>query len=138
MMVTSKICFRPRDIALMRSAVVGSPSFEVCGLLGGRKQRTIAYVERVTPIANIAADPHNQFLMEPQQQLAELFALAKQGLQLVGIYHSHPNGPLYPSEMDVQNWAYPEAVCLIGWGVQVGAWLLQGGQVLPVELMEMG
>lgn len=122
----------------MQQAVEQTPLVEVCGLLGGRWKGSTAYVQRVTPIANIAADPQSYFLMEPQQQIAELLTLAKGGLDLVGIYHSHPQGPLYPSETDIRDCAYPEAVYLIWWGATVAAWSMRRGRVLPVELVEMG
>lgn len=122
----------------MQQAVEQMSAVEVCGLVGGRRKGNTVLVKRVTPIANIATDPQSYFFMEPQQQITELFTLAKQGLDLVGIYHSHPHGPLYPSETDIRDCAYPEAVYLIWWGATVAAWSIRRGQVFPVELIEMG
>jgi proteasome lid subunit RPN8/RPN11 len=44
-----------------------------------------------------------------------------QGLEMVGIYHSHPHGPDSPSPTDIAEAYYPDAVYLI-WFRQDGEW----------------
>jgi proteasome lid subunit RPN8/RPN11 len=39
--------------------------------------------------------------------------IEESGLELVGIYHSHPQSPAYPSPRDVDMAYYPEAAYLI-------------------------
>ncbi len=81
---------------------------EACGLLGGSRSR----VEEVVPIKNAAESPV-RFRMDPGEQIQALFGFEERGLELVAIYHSHPAGPPGPSETDLSEAAYPEAVQLI-------------------------
>lgn len=137
-MKTIRIYIKQADLTTMQTLVEAAATVEVCGLLGGRRKGTNAYVEQVIPIANIAANPQNQFWMEPQQQIQAMYTLAQAGLEVVGIYHSHPQGPLYPSETDINECAYLNVVYLIWWGVTVTAWIFQRKQALSVELCKMG
>jgi proteasome lid subunit RPN8/RPN11 len=89
---------------------------EGCGLLGGREGRVAA----VIPVANAAASPV-RFQMDPAQQVRAQFRLEDQQLELVGIFHSHPLGPPGPSQTDLQEAAYPEAVQLI-WFKEAAGW----------------
>lgn len=81
---------------------------EGCGLLAGRKGR----VEQTVPVTNADHSPF-RFRMDPRQQIEAMLALEAQGLDLIGIYHSHPNGPEGPSAIDLEEAAYPEALYLI-------------------------
>jgi proteasome lid subunit RPN8/RPN11 len=79
---------------------------EACGLLAGAAGR----VAQVLPAANIAANPRVEYLMDPHDQLRHFQAIEAQGLELLGIYHSHPSSPAYPSPKDLDMALYPEAV----------------------------
>ena len=81
---------------------------EVCGLVGGREGRAA----RLYPVENVRHSPV-AFEMEPLQQIKALLAIEAEGLELLAIYHSHPDGPARPSATDVANAYYPDAVQLI-------------------------
>jgi len=84
------------------------PEQECCGLLAGRDE----VITRVLPATNVLASPSAYEIAAE-----ELFHLFKQmraeGLQHLGIYHSHPRGMNLPSPMDVQRAYYPEAAYFI-------------------------
>lgn len=69
-------------------------------------------VTEVIPIDNILRSP-TAFEMEPKQQLAAMLDIEARGLQLLAIYHSHPNGPQSPSVTDVARAYYPDTIQLI-------------------------
>jgi proteasome lid subunit RPN8/RPN11 len=92
---------------------------EACGILAGRERR----VERVWSIENVAHSPV-RFRMAPQGQIDALLTMEAQGLELLGIYHSHPSGPPGPSATDWAEAAYPEAATLI-WCSDNGRWQVQ-------------
>ncbi len=82
---------------------------EACGLLAGVAEQ----VTHVFPATNVAENPMIQYLMDPHDQLHHFQAMEEQGLELLGIYHSHPASPAYPSPTDVLMAFYPEAVYAI-------------------------
>lgn len=67
------------------------PDVEVCGLVitHGDKFRTLR-------AANLAEDPSRDFYMDPQAWLD-----VPPGSSVVGVYHSHPFTPPYPSQADL-------------------------------------
>ena len=87
----------------------GEPDHERCGLLAGRD----GVIARVLHAHNIAGDPATQYEIAP----AELFQLMREirssGLQLLGIYHSHPHGANEPSRTDIARAYYPDATYFI-------------------------
>jgi proteasome lid subunit RPN8/RPN11 len=72
------------------------------------------------PITNVE-DGQDRFLMDSQEQVDAILRIEDEGLQLLGIYHSHPKGPEEPSESDINEAAYPEAGYLI-WSPGVEQW----------------
>src|SRR5277367_6248806 len=96
-------------IFALQAHAQGGPEHERCGLLAGSE----GVITRVLHAHNIAADPATQYEIAP----AELFHLMREirgaGLQLLGIYHSHPHGANEPSRTDVQRAYYPDAAYFI-------------------------
>jgi proteasome lid subunit RPN8/RPN11 len=69
---------------------------ECCGLLLGRD----GVVERVVAMKSDPPAP-DRYYMDPVQQVEVFAEMQKQGQSLIGIYHSHPQGPAGPSGADV-------------------------------------
>lgn len=105
---------------------------EACGLLAGRMDR----VEKVIPVRNQAQSPE-RFVMDPHEQLRAFDWIDSNGLELLGIFHSHPTGPETVSATDIAEAAY-EVVHLIwsqnqnGWQVR-GFWI-ENGNITEVPL----
>jgi proteasome lid subunit RPN8/RPN11 len=81
---------------------------EACGLLGGKGNR----VEKVYPLPNLEKSPY-RYKAEPEAQYRAMVDMEEKGLEIVGIYHSHPSYPAYPSATDLEMAYYPEAIYLI-------------------------
>ena len=92
----------------MLAHVAGLWPEEACGLVGGRDGRAV----RLYPVENTRHSPV-AFEMDPLQQINAMLAMEAEGLELIAIYHSHPDGPARPSATDVANAYYPDAVQLI-------------------------
>ncbi len=86
-----------------------TPEEEVCGLIGVAADGTL----RAYRVANVAADTHHRFAMEPKGQIDAMRQMREAGETLFAIYHSHPHAPAAPSPLDLQQAAYPEALYLI-------------------------
>ena len=71
---------------------------ECVGLLGGRG----SLVSAVYPLRNVAPQPQREYRADDLELLRALKAMRREHLDLLGIYHSHPQGPPHPSEDDVR------------------------------------
>jgi len=104
------------DIVLVRASLLDElvaearrlPGLECCGLLGGRD----GVISVVLPARNLLASA-TAYEIEP----AELFGLFRrmrsEGLEHLGIYHSHPRGDNAPSPRDVERAFYPQVAYFI-------------------------
>jgi [CysO sulfur-carrier protein]-S-L-cysteine hydrolase len=81
---------------LIAHAREGFP-LEICGILGGRD----GTVERAFRMTNTDAS-NEHFTMEPREQFAVVKELRTAGLEIVAIYHSHPETPARPSAEDIR------------------------------------
>ncbi len=98
---------------------------ECCGLLIG----AAASIERAVPARNLRPSP-DRYLIDPADHCAALRAARAAGLEVVGAYHSHPDGVLRPSEVDCREAYYPEFIYAIvapepAGGRRVAAYRLQ-------------
>ena len=79
-------------------AVEGYPH-EVVGILAGR--RSTGQVRRVQPLLNERADsPQNRYQVSGLVLLRAEQALEREGLEIIGYYHSHPDHPAQYSDYD--------------------------------------
>lgn len=86
-------------ITPLRSAVEKT-SDECCGFLFGTDSGSHRIVSTIMEVDNEAFDRRRTFRISPRNYLkAENFA-ACNNLQMLGIYHSHPDSPAVPSEFD--------------------------------------
>ncbi|MDI6771463.1 MAG: M67 family metallopeptidase [bacterium] len=111
---------------------------ECCGLVAGRGSR----IERVFWGTNVESSPFT-YRLDPHEQLRFFTELDALAMELLGIYHSHPRSPAYPSQTDVTQAFYPEAAYLIvslpsadapAAEVEVRAFRIVGGVITEEEL----
>ncbi len=126
----------------MRSHVEANKPEEACGLLAGIGHA----VSEVLQITNQNHSP-TSFRMDPVEQIQAFNRIEAQGLELIGIYHSHPAGPESaggrnpgPSPTDIAEAAYP--VIHLIWSRPQGVWQarafwIEAGRASEVEL-ELG
>lgn len=69
---------------------------ECCGLLLGGD----GTITEIRPTANVASDPLCHFEIDPAALLAAHRQARAGGPQVIGYYHSHPEGPARPSATD--------------------------------------
>lgn len=81
---------------------------EACGIVAGKDRASI----QVFPISNQLASPV-AYRMAPKEQLHAMLLIEENGWDLLSIYHSHPQGPAFPSGTDIAQAYYPDAVYII-------------------------
>ena len=81
---------------------------EGAGLLLGKTDGNHKLAAAILKLANTREDSarHNRFLLTPQDYLRGEQAAARLGLDVIGVFHSHPDHPNRPSEFD-REWAMP-------------------------------
>ena len=77
---------------------------ECCGAMLGHKQGENKTVSDAVPLENsYAGAQHDRYELKPEDLLAADKAARARGLDLIGIFHSHPDCPAYFSETDLKN-----------------------------------
>ena len=109
---------------------------EACGVLAGKEARA----EKMIGVLNQAQSPV-RFVMDPYEQLHAFTWIDSHGLDLVGIFHSHPTGPETVSATDILEAAYAVVhVILSRTGTQWkarGFWI-ENGEASEVALQITG
>jgi proteasome lid subunit RPN8/RPN11 len=100
---------------------------EACGLVAGHVEGDFCREKAVFALTNILHSPVG-YRIAPMEQLEVFNQIDAQGWELIGIYHSHPNGPGHPSPTDVAEAYYPDAIYLI-WSRDVGEWQCRGYRI---------
>jgi [CysO sulfur-carrier protein]-S-L-cysteine hydrolase len=123
---------KPKHWQAMRRHVAAQAPIEACGLLAGKQDS----VENVLRVRN-ADQSLVRFRMDAQEQYNAFMWMDANGLDLVGIFHSHPSGPETVSPTDIAEAAY-EVVHII-WSRAKQIWSARGfwiekGQVTEVAL----
>lgn len=114
----------------MRAHVELQLPLEACGLLAGRS----AVVVQVLPLANQARSAVS-FRLDPVEQLKAFAWIESAGLEMLGIFHSHPQGPETVSAVDIEQAAYP--VAHLVWSRRAGAWGARGFWIEGREVQEI-
>ena len=99
----------PKDIfeGMVEHAKKESP-LECCGILGGKGET----VQRAFELQNAEKSPI-RFSISPQEQLKFFDEIERHSIEMIAIYHSHPDSIPFPSETDVKMAFYPEMSSVI-------------------------
>ncbi|MBI5787577.1 MAG: M67 family metallopeptidase [Candidatus Schekmanbacteria bacterium] len=102
--------------------------YECCGIITGRND-PIKEVLATHPVANLNKErTHDRYELDPRQfQLIDDQA-RKQGLSVLGFYHSHPDHPCAPSEFDRdhawEGYSYMIIAIAAGQRIEVTSWTI--------------
>lgn len=94
------------ELARLKEHVLTGYPEEVCGLLAGavpQEQAALKWVKRAVAVANVKEENRERrYLVDPKQYLQLEREVEREGLRVVGIYHSHPDHPARPSAFDLE------------------------------------
>jgi proteasome lid subunit RPN8/RPN11 len=108
---------------------------EACGILAGDSDG------RVTRVFLMENAEHSDvfYVMDSAEQFKVFDEIEREGLELVGIFHSHPHSPPLPSAEDMELAFYPEAfyliVSLMGEEPEARVFRIAEGKVAEVDLV---
>lgn len=115
---------------------------EGCGILVGERQDDFWFITRSVPVLNRNTErSHDRFEISPHDYLRVEKEARKDGWDIVGFFHSHPDVAPYPSPVDAQ-FAWANFLTVIvgvfgGQKVRVRAHLYDGQQFreLPIRVL---
>lgn len=112
---------------------------EGAGLMLGRADGEDTRVEQLLEFANAreASARHNRYLLTAEDYLHGEMEAARLDLEVIGVFHSHPDHPNRPSEFD-REWAMPFLSYVItsvqaGKAVESRSWLLSEDRSIFTE-----
>ncbi|MFN0009071.1 MAG: Mov34/MPN/PAD-1 family protein [Planctomycetota bacterium] len=103
---------------------------ETCGLLVGRHRHARTETARATLAKNLNRQrARDRYELAPADFLAADLAARAEGLEIVGVWHSHPDHPAEPSETDRaaawEGWSYVIVEVTRAGVAAVRSWRLQ-------------
>lgn len=111
---------------------------EACGILAGRDGRA----EKLYKMTN-RDNKGDHFMMVPQEQFRVAKDIRSSGLEMLVIYHSHPDTPARPSAEDIRLALTPDVTYVIvslrdDPGRVVKGFLIEEGDIteVPVKILE--
>jgi proteasome lid subunit RPN8/RPN11 len=109
----------PETVSLASGVLAGisaeaarQPGIECCGLLGGTDDSGRRLITHIYPAANGLASA-TAYEIAPQELFRSMRQMRSDGVQLMGIYHSHPRGENYPSPTDIARAYYSDTIYFI-------------------------
>ncbi len=111
------------------------PEIECCGLLAGHS----GILTAIFPAKNALASA-TSYEIAPQELFGLFKRMREQGLEHLGLYHSHPSGENVPSRRDIEQAYYPgQAYFIVSPGANapnpVRAFSICDGRVREVEII---
>ena len=108
---------------------------ECCGMLAGRER----VITKLFKTKNIAKSI-DEYELDPLEQVKAFEEIDRLSLELLGVYHSHPHHPCYPSGLDIQQAFYPDTVFFIISlldfnNSQLKAFRMKEGEVVEEEII---
>jgi proteasome lid subunit RPN8/RPN11 len=105
---------------------------EICGLLLGKDIDGVRVIQNAMPVANAFEEweRYHRFRITPKDMFAAERLARYDRMDVLGVYHSHPNAPAQPSEYDRDHAAWTTWTYLIvsvqeGKVVEARAWKLR-------------
>lgn len=120
---------------IIEHAAATAPN-EACGIVVG----TATAIAAALPARNVAACPATGFEIDPQALIDAQRTARRDGSEVVGWYHSHPNGVATPSPADAMRAVGDDRLWLIAAAGHVFAWRAGAdgavhGRFTPVTLV---
>lgn len=90
-------------LAEVRQHLESSYPHEACGFLIGQQEGRNRWITRSLPVENRSTEnQRRRFVIDPLDYMKAEREVSRQDLQLLGIYHSHPDHPAIPSVHDLE------------------------------------
>jgi proteasome lid subunit RPN8/RPN11 len=123
---------------MIRHSQKESPE-EACGILAGKAEDDGIWIKKVYECENVHPNASGEYFMKPEDQLRVFLEIEEQeDMDVVGFYHSHPNGPDSPSLIDSSKYywpGYPMAIVSLPPEPSVTFWTYKEDGFHPCEVV---
>lgn len=105
---------------------------EACGIIAGKGNSA----EKIFRCKNVSKNQSSHYEIAPVELIGVFNDVEEAGLEILGFYHSHPGGPLAPSNIDhaTATWHGHSYVILHPGGVGSWRWNEEKGEFIKEEL----
>lgn len=105
---------------------------EACGIIAGKGKSA----EKIYRCKNVSKNPTSNYDIAPVELIRVFNDVEDSGLEILGFYHSHPAGPLGPSNIDhaTATWHGHSYVILHPKGIGSWRWDEEEGQFIKEEV----
>ncbi|MFZ3060889.1 MAG: M67 family metallopeptidase [Candidatus Methanoperedens sp.] len=115
-----------RDIELIQSELEANKPYEACGVLVGTINGSTALVEKALPVTNVKRT-RASFELDPKEHYNAWNEAEKNGMEIVGVYHTHPVSSAVPSLWDRETMQNDTSVWLIAGADGMRAYVWEDG-----------
>ncbi len=115
-----------KDIDLIKSELEANKPYEACGVLVGTINGSTALVEKALPVTNVKRT-RRSFELDPKEHYNAWNEAGKNGMEIVGVYHTHPVSSAVPSLWDRETMQNDTSV-----------WLIAGADGMRADVWENG
>jgi proteasome lid subunit RPN8/RPN11 len=132
--ISSRIAISARVKRAIEELALGACPAECCGLLSGDGHK----ITELHPLRNQSPQPETKYFAAPEDLFAAMRRIRQSGQVMMGIYHSHPSSPAYPSAADVEMAFYPDALYFIislEPHIELRAFKIEGSKVEEVTVV---
>lgn len=132
-MIQKLLIGRPHIRLIMDELARHTPD-EACGVLIGRRDSEKITVDRVIPIKNSRSSDRS-FELDPKEHYEAWKLADREGMDIVGVYHTHPHSAARPSLWDQESMENYQSVWIIAGRGEIKGYEWDGG-IKPVEIIE--
>ncbi|MCX9025491.1 MAG: M67 family metallopeptidase [Candidatus Methanoperedens sp.] len=130
----SEIKISHQNIALIKTELEANKPYEACGVLVGAIKGSTALVEKALPVTNVKRT-RASFELDPKEHYNAWNEAGKNGMEIVGVYHTHPVSSAVPSLWDRETMQNDTSVWLIAGADGMRAYVWEDG-VKAVKVAE--
>jgi proteasome lid subunit RPN8/RPN11 len=123
-----------KDIEIIHAELEANKPYEACGVLVGIINGSTALVEKALPVTNVKRT-RASFELDPKEHYNAWDEAEKNGMEIVGIYHTHPVSSAVPSLWDRETMQNDTSVWLIAGADGMRAYVWEDG-VRSVRITE--
>ena len=138
-----KMHISTQNLSTLRQQAESGYPLEICGLLLGTVSDSGWHIQQLRPVANLNTErAADRFQLDPAAYQSVDRELRGTGIDIIGVYHSHPDCPAKPSPTDLSNawegFAYPIISICDGKAADIRCWSLNadGNRFLETGIME--